>query len=482
MLHRRWLFADQLGPHFLDDAHQPVLLVEARAVFRARPMHRQKAHLILSALRHRAAELGGRALLLRTETFREALRQVEGPVEVRHPSSRAALRFVRSVDGLRVLPPRGFVTRFEDFAEWADGNRRAPLRVDDFYRFARARHGVLTDRARPVRPRRARRLTDDGLAPPPPVEEDEIDAGVRRDLDRWAAEGVRFVGRDGPRAYPVTHAEAAARLRHFLTHRLPAYGRRHGVLRAGDPTLAHSLLSSSFNLGLLDPGEAIGAAEQEYLSGRAPRSAVDAFLRQLLGWREFLWQLYWYLDPDYRGRDWLPLTGSVPAWFRDLDADAVRARCLSEALRAVRDTGWAHQTQRLLVLGNHALQRGWRSSEVAAWFRDSFVDGTDWVMNATVVGMSQYADLARIDTRPYVVDGGHLDRIGDHCGGCAYRPEQTLGATACPYTGGFAAFLHRHHARLADDPRLAGELARQVDPRRRDAVLRQEERRGSAAP
>lgn len=484
MSRRRWLLADQLGPHFLDDPGQPVLLVEARAFFRARPMHRQKAHLILSALRHRAAELGERALLLRTETFREALTQLGGEVEVSHPSSRSALRFARSVPEVTVLPPRGFVTDFADFTAWADRTRRGPLRVADFHRHAKQRHGILTG---PVADRPARRTGRRGgarppVAPVPPIVEDEIDAQVRRDLDRWAAEGIRFVGRDAPRRYPATHAEASTRLTYFLTHRLGAYGRQP-ALRDDDPFLGHSLLSSSFNLGLLDPEPAIRRAEQEYRAGRASRTAVEAFLRQLLGWREFLWQLYWYLDPAYRGENWLAATEPLPGWFRELDADAVQARCLAGALADVRDRAWTHQTRRLLVLGNYALQRGWRPTELVDWFRDCFVDGTDWVMNATVVGMSQYADLARVDTRAYAVDGVELAGMGAPCGGCRYRPQEALGEQACPYTGGFEAFLHRHRARLAGDPRLAAELARRVDsPERRDALVVQEEKRDGTPP
>ncbi|MEV1147642.1 cryptochrome/photolyase family protein, partial [Micromonospora sp. NPDC049799] len=145
MPRRRWLLADQLGPHFLDDPDQPVLLVEAHGLFRRRTLHRQKAHLILSALRHRAAELGDRALLLRTDTFREALAKVGEPVELVHPPSRSALAFARTVDGLTVLPPRGFLTDRADFAAWADRVRRGPLRMTDFYRWALRHHGVLAD-------------------------------------------------------------------------------------------------------------------------------------------------------------------------------------------------------------------------------------------------------------------------------------------------------------------------------------------------
>ncbi|WP_320069809.1 cryptochrome/photolyase family protein [Micromonospora sp. RTGN7] len=483
MSSRRWLLADQLGPHFLDDGAQPVLLVEAREVFRQRPMHRQKAHLVLSALRHRAAELGDRALLVRAGTFREALARVDEPVEVCHPPSRAGLAFARSA-GLTILPPRGFLTSPEAFAAWADAYRRGPLRVGDFYRWARREHGVLEGPPGRV-PRRPRRSDGAGgaVAPaPPPIVEDEIDAQVRDELDRWEKEGVRFVGRDGPRRYPATYAEADARLRHFVRHRLPDHGRYQEVMSVGDPLLAHSVLSSSFNLGLLDPAEAIRAAEDAWRNGVASLSAVEPFIRGLLGWREFLWQLYWYFEPGFRGANWLAATEPLPDWFADLDADAVEARCLADVLGGVRDRAWAHHAQRLLVLGNYALQRGWSPTELADWFKGCFVDGADWVMNATVIGMSQYADLGRIDTRPYAVDGRYIDELSDYCGTCRYQPDVVLGDVACPYTGGFDAFLHRNRGRLAGDPRLAAELDERDDLQVREAVLAQEDKRGAGPP
>ncbi|MGK5740509.1 cryptochrome/photolyase family protein [Micromonospora sp. URMC 103] len=485
---RRWLLADQLGPHFLDDPDQPVLLIEARELFRRRPMHRQKAHLILSALRHRAAELGDRALLLRTGTFREALDRVGGQVEVCHPHSRAALRFVRSVPGLAVLPPRGFITDRADFATWAD-RQPGPLRMPDFFRYALRRHGVLTapdpnaapggDPAR-CRPRSA--ASAQPVPPPPPVVEDDIDGQVRRDLDRWAADGVRFVGRDGPRRFPATHAEAQARLTHFVRHRLPEYDRYADVMSVHDPLLTHSGLSSSFNLGLLDPAPAVRAAEAAWRDGLAPRAAVEPFVRGLLGWREFLWQLYWYVEPRQQGARWLTATEPLPQWFAELDADAVEARCLADVLAAVRDRAFTHHVPRLLVLNNYALQRGWRSAELVDWFQRSFVDGADWVMNATVLGMSHHADTPRVETRPYAVDGTDIDEISDYCAGCRYTPERALGDLACPYTGGFETFLHRNRERLVDDPRLAAELLRRDDPEHREAVLVQEEKRGSTPP
>ena len=200
---RRWLFADQLGPHFLDEPGQPVLLVESKAVFRRRVFHRQKAHLALSALRHRAAELHDQADFVRTETYADAVRAYPQGLDVCHPTSRAARGLVQRL-GVPMLGPRGFVTSPEAFTAWAGGRRG--LRMEDFYRDARQRHGILMDGAEPAGgkwnldadnreapPRGAGKLD---VEPPPPIVEDEIDHAVREDLDRWQRDdGIAFAKR-----------------------------------------------------------------------------------------------------------------------------------------------------------------------------------------------------------------------------------------------------------------------------------------------
>ncbi len=472
---RRWLFGDQLGPHFLDDERQPVLLVESKAVFRRRAFHRQKAHLMLSAIRHRARELDGQAVLCQTETYSDALREISGPLSVCHPTSRAAADFVTALPNVTVLPPRGFVTEWSDFEAWATGQDNR-LRMDSFYRYARTRHNVLMDAGRPrggrwsydvdnrhPPPRTGGRLD---VAPPPAIVEDDIDAEVRRDLDRWSREGIRFVGKDGPRLFPATRAEALSRLRQFITHRLADFGRYEDAMLAEDPMLAHSLLSPAFNLGLLHPMEAIRRAEARLRAGKAPLSSVEGFCRQLLGWRDYIWHLYWHLPASYARRNSLGARRRLPGWFAGLDADAVRAHCLSDTLAGVRDRGWVHHIPRLMILGNYALQRGWHPARLADWFHQCFVDGYEWVMVGNVIGMSQYADLGLMTTKPYAAGGAYIDRMSDYCRDCSYNPKIRLGQDACPYTAGYWAFLSRNRELLQGNPRLAhavGQLDRLDD-------------------
>lgn len=490
----RWLFADQLGPHFVDDHDGPVLLVEARAVLRRRAFHRAKAHLVLSALRHRAAELDGRARLLQVDTYRDGLRDIRGPIEVVHPTSWAALRFVRSLgDRVTVLPPRGFVTTPPEFAAWRRSRGSRRLLLEDFYRDARSRTGVLMAGDEPIGGRW--NLDHDNRQPPPrdattlgvtapwwPTE-DDIDAGVRADLDTWTASGaVTTVGRDGPRRFAATHDEARKALARFVADRLPLFGPYEDAMLVGDDWMAHSLLSAPMNLGLLDPLDTVRTVEAAYHDGTAGLASVEGFVRQVLGWRDYVWHLYWHLGDDYRRRNVLRATAPLPRWFADLDADAVRATCLRTALARVRDHGWAHHIERLMVLGNWALQRGYEPTAVTDWFHRCFVDGYDWVMVPNVVGMALHADGGVMATKPYAAGGSYLDRMSDSCRHCPHRPRERLGERACPFTAGYWAFLDRAAEQLRGNHRMAQPLAGLARLADRDAVVAAEAERGDDAP
>lgn len=478
-----WLFGDQLGPHFLDPRHggpdrsAPLLMIEARSVFRRRRFHRAKAHLVLSAMRHRAAELGDRVRYVAADTYREGLRAAAGDgaeVTVCHPTSRRALELVESLEQVRVLPARGFLVPGEEFRRWAADRTAGQLRQEDFYRWVRREHTLLMDGDEPAGGRW--NLDHDNREPPPrgartldvPApyrpREDAIDDEVRRDLDRWERSGeVAFVGADGPRRFPATRREARAALRRFVRERLPDFGAYEDAVLAADPVLSHSLLSAPLNLGLLHPAECVELAERASRDGAAPLNSVEGFVRQIAGWREYVWQLYWHFGEDYRRRNALRHHAPLPDWFLGLDADAVTAHCLSTALAQVRDTGWTHHIPRLMILGSYALQRGWDPAAVTDWFHRCFVDGYDWVMLPNVVGMSQYADGGLMTTKPYTSGGAYLHRMSDLCGPCAYRPTERTGELACPYTAGYWAFLHRHRTRLAGNHRTAravGQLDR----------------------
>ena len=483
-----WLFADQIGPHVYSGEHaqRPILLIEADSALRRRRSHRQRVHLILSGLRHAAADLGERATLIRAGTYTEALRSYGKPVLVHEPTSHVAEAFVHRLhrDGLVVdiLPNATFALSRKEFRQWAGDRTR--FRMEDFYREQRRRFGVLMDGTDPVGgrwnfdadnrepPPRGRATLD--VAPPYRPDEDDIDAQVRGDLD---AMSLDTVGADGPRLFAVTPAEADEALRQFIAHRLPTFGRYEDAMLSADWAMAHSLLSVPLNLGVLHPMDVVHAAEHAYRDGAAPLAAVEGFVRQILGWREYMWQLYWHFGPEYLERNHLGADNPLPDWWAELDADAVEAECLRQALAGVRDRGWAHHIQRLMVLGSHALQRGYRPRELSDWFAASFVDGFAWVMPTNVIGMSQYADGGQVATKPYTSGGAYISTMSDHCGHCRFNPKKRVGPDACPFTAGYWAFTHRHADLLASNMRTA----RAVSSMRRlsdlDAVLEQERHR-----
>ena len=495
----RWLFADQLGPWALADLDDdvPVVLIESLAALGRRRWHRAKLHLVLVALRRRAAELGERAIHVTADDHASGLAATglpRGAIEAIEPTSRAADTFVRGLGLARIVRHTGFATHRDEFAEWARERGGRRLLLEDFQRWQRLRHGVLVDGEEPVGGRW--NLDADNREPPPrgattlglpapwsPVE-DGIDERVRADLDRWSAEGrITTIGEDGPRWFAADRGEALAALDHFVATRLAAFGPYEDAMLDADPAMAHSLLSVPLNLGLLHPLEVVRAAETAYHEGRAPLNSVEGFVRQVLGWREYVWGLYWWFGEDYRHENALDAHAPVPDWMEDLDAaGTVRAACVASALRDVRERGWTHHIPRLMVLGNLALQRGIDPAALTDWFHRAFVDGYDWVMLPNVVGMSQWADGGRMATKPYASGGAYLDRMGDHCGRCPHDPKVRVGPTACPFTAGYWAFLDRNAERLAGNHRMARALAGRARLKDLAEVVAQEAARGSDPP
>ena len=486
----RWLFAGQLGSQFDDGGR--ILLIEAKSVFGRNPMHRAKAHLILSALRHRARELGDRCEHLQADTYAEALAGRDAPdddeLEVIDPTSYAARRFVRK-QGCRILPSRGFVTSEDDFRTWADGRQGKRLLLEDFYRVTRERTGLLMEGDQPAggqwnydhdnRASPPKNAVSLGLPDPWWPTEDDIDDEVRRDLDRWQREGsVTLVGDDGPRRFAATEAEANQALDDFLEVRLGDFGPFEDATLTGDWTMAHSLLSAPMNLGLLDPRAVVDRVAAEYASGGAPLPSVEGFVRQVAGWRDYVWHLYWYLGEDYAtSHNALGAHEPLPDSFLTLSPDEIEANCLHHAIAGVREHGWAHHIQRLMVIGNWALQRGYDPQALNRWFVDMFVDGTPWVMPANVIGMSQHADGGIVATKPYASGGAYINRMTDYCAGCPFSPSKRLGPTACPYTAGYWAFLDRTEPILRTNHRMAQPLAGLRGLADREAVVAQERER-----
>jgi deoxyribodipyrimidine photolyase-related protein len=251
---------------------------------------------------------------------------------------------------------------------------------------------------------------------------------------------------------PTTRADALAYADDFFAHRLADFGPYEDAMVAGEARLYHSRLSALINVGLLHPLELCERAELAYRDGGAPLSSVEGFVRQLIGWREFIWQIYWRMMPEYRTRNVLGANLPIPAFYRDGDTDMA---CQRDVHQTVRELGWAHHIARLMILGNFALIAGIDPQAMTDWFWYMFVDGYDWVMVPNVIGMTLHADGGFVGTKPYAASANYINKMSNYCAGCRYDPKATVGEDACPYNSLYWDFIARHEARFAKNTRMA---------------------------
>lgn len=453
-----WILGDQLSHDnpALEGAGR-VLMIESEAKLRGAPWHRQKLQLVLSAMRHFAAELreGGIDVDYRREPTYAAGVRAHGAARVRllEPNSLAARRKLGGLSGVELVRGTLFLTHPDDFRDWAEGRRR--LVMEDFYRARRRALDLLMDGDQPAGgrwnfDRENRKPPPRDTRPPPPYRprEDDIDEEVRRDLDALRLDSF---GDDAARIWPATRTEARRSLDRFVKTRLPDFGRWQDAMLAGERFMWHSHLSSSLNLGLLDPREPLERAERAYREGHAPIEAVEGFVRQIAGWREYVWGMYWLHAGQWRSQNALEAREPLPEYLWSGETDM---RCVADSVAGLRETAYAHHILRLMVFGNLLMLKGVRPGEAFSWFHHAFIDGYEWVMGPNAVGMATYADGGSMMTKPYAASGRYIDRMSDFCGSCRYDPTQREGEDACPFTKGYWEFLERNEERLRHNRRM----------------------------
>ncbi|MDQ2896609.1 MAG: cryptochrome/photolyase family protein [Actinomycetota bacterium] len=461
-----WVLGDQLSAHnqALQRADR-VLMIESQAALRARRFHRQKLHLILVAMRTFADELRDRGTeveVIRAPTMKEGLEQHcrrHKPASVRlmAPKSVTGRQRLSELPKVELVADNMFLSDPEWFAGWARNRRR--LVMEDFYRLQRRRLNLLMDGGEPVGGRwnfdtENRRPADTSTVSSGPYRprETEHDKAVRRELDEA---NFRMWGEDGPRRWPASRTEARRALRRFIDERLPQFGTYQDAMLRGQRTMWHSLLSSSLNLGLLDPLECAQAAEVAYREERAPLNSVEGFIRQIVGWREYVWCMYWHAQDTWAGANALEAHAPLPAV---LETGETNMACLHDAVGGLRRTAYSHHIERLMLYGNLVLLCGTEPDAALDWYHRAFIDGYDWVMAPNVLGMATWADGGRMMTKPYAASGRYINRMSDYCASCAYRPDQRIGEQACPFTTMYWDFLARHQQRLAGNHRMAMPL------------------------
>ena len=357
---------------------------------------------------------------------------------------------------LEIHEDRHFFSSIRDFAAHAKG--RKALRMEYFYREQRRRHAVLMDGDEPVGGQwnfDADNREAFGAAGPgavPPRTAFEPDAVTREVIALVNTRFAHHPGRLTSFVWPVTRAQALQSLHAFIEERLPLFGRFQDAMWPGDPWLYHAHLSAALNLKLLNPREVVAAAEAAYREGLAPLASVEGFIRQILGWREYVRGVYWTQMPGYLERNALDAQQDLPAWFW---TGATDMACLRDALAQTLEHGYANHIQRLMVTGLYALMLGVQPKQVHAWYLAVYVDAVEWVELPNTLGMGQYADGGVMGSKPYIATGKYIQRMSPHCKGCRYDPAQRSGDTACPFTTLYWDFLMRHEAALARNPRMA---------------------------
>ena len=361
---------------------------------------------------------------------------------------------------LEVRPNRYFFCTREEFAAHAKGRKQ--LRMEFFYRELRQRTGILMQDGKPaggewnydVENRKSFGKEGPGLLVPKPVafEPDattrEVIAMVRRMFPKHPGDLDRF-------DWPVTEADARKALADFIAHRLPLFGDYEDAMWTGHSVLYHSRLSSAMNLKLLDPREVLAAAEKAWHDKHVPLAAVEGFIRQILGWREYVRGVYFYFMPEYVERNHLGARAPLPAFYWTGETEM---NCLRHALTQTLELGYAHHIQRLMVNGLFALLLGVKPQEVHKWYLAVYVDAVEWVELPNTLGMSQFGDGEVMGSKPYVATGKYIQRMSNYCAGCPYDPAQRTGPKACPFTTLYWDFLDRHRELLAKNHRMGMQL------------------------
>jgi len=474
----RLVMGDQLSERLpaladMDAAHDVVLMLELAEECGYVPHHQQKIVLFLSAMRHFAAGLRERGVAVdyvrlddpaNTGSFTGELERAlarhranrlvvtePGEWRVQEMAEGWAQRFGLPVE---ICPDTRFFASRARFRAWAKGRRG--WRMEHFYREMRREHAVLMQGGEPVggtwnydAENRKRLPAGSAL----PARQRFLPDHLTREVMALVAArfGEHFGTLEGF-GWAVTRDQALAALADFIGHALPRYGDYQDAMQAGAPFLYHSLLSPALNLGLLLPREVCEAAEAAWLAGQAPLNAVEGFIRQVLGWREYVRGIYWALMPDYADSNALGADRPLPDFYWTGETSM---RCLREAVAHTRDHAYSHHIQRLMLTGNFALLAGVTPREVERWYLAVYADALEWVEMPNTLGMAVFADGGRMASKPYAASGAYINRMSDFCGGCAYDVAQKTGPRACPFNYLYWAFLIRHRSRLGGNPRLA---------------------------
>ncbi|GGO86475.1 deoxyribodipyrimidine photo-lyase [Marinobacterium nitratireducens] len=457
----------------LDPVHDRLLFAEVRDEATYVRHHKQKIALIFSAMRHFAAELGEQGWQVDYHAYdpdcaQQSLIGVLQQQVARQGADEVILtrcgeyRLQRAIDHdwssvlgvpVQLCEDDRFVCSSGEFAAWASGRRQ--LRMEFFYREMRRKTGLLMENGAPLGGQwnfdADNRSAYDSGAPLPPALEfgrDSIDNEVLALVEAHFADHPGSLDRFD---WATTRSQALEALAHFIAQRLPWFGDYQDAMLYGEDFLFHSLLSPYINCGLLTPMEVCEAAEQAYWRGDAPLNAVEGFIRQIIGWREYVRGIYWLCMPDYAQQNLLGNERALPAMYWHGETGMA---CMRESFRNTFDHAYAHHIQRLMVTGNFALLAGIRPQDVCDWYLMVYADAYDWVELPNTLGMVMHADGGYLGSKPYCASGNYINRMSDYCRHCEYSVRTATDNDSCPFNSLYWHFVARHRDKFRANPRM----------------------------
>ncbi len=450
-----------------------VLMMELREEAQTVPHHRTKLAFLFSAMRHFAKELeqqGWQVDYVKltdpdnlgnfTDEVERAIKRHDiDLIRVCEPSVHRVLELVKTWESHLNIPVSityddRFLATKDEFFEWAEGRKQ--FRMEHFYREMRKKTGLLMDGNKPEGgqwnyDKENRKPPKQGLKSPTPLKfaPDDITQNV---IDMVKAEYASRIGELDGFFYGVSRDNALECLHHFITHGLEQFGDYQDAMVTDEPFLFHSLLSPYLNAGLLSPLEICEAVETAYEQGRAPLNAAEGYIRQIIGWREYVRGIYWLKMPDYKMENFLKADLNLPDFYWTGETDM---QCLSQAIEQTLDYAYAHHIQRLMITGNFALLVGVDPFAVHEWYLAVYLDAFEWVELPNTLGMSQFGDGGLLGSKPYISSGSYINRMSDYCKNCRYNVKEKTTEEACPFNSLYWHFLNRHREKLSDNNRLA---------------------------
>jgi len=451
-LHRNFGALKDANPQ--EDA---IAMVESARMTTGRNWHKERLFFLISSARHFSQSLeleGFTVAYVKAKTTIDGLdaitKKFKGlPLISAEPSSFGQFEALEKY-GVNFVDNDFFLTPRPLFTQWASGQKS--YLMENFYRKQRMRLNILMEGQNPVGG--SWNFDKENRLPPP--KNYEGPAYLEHARDKIDIEVAAEIGHTATTTWATTRQGALAQMCNFFENHFAEFGPLEDAMTSDNWALHHSLLSPYLNNGLLHPSEVIHAALEAFNTGNIPIESAEGFIRQIIGWREYVNGMYWFLGRDYRNNNQLQATAKLLPLF--IDPNKTQMNCIKQTVTEINNRAWVHHIPRLMLLSNLALITGTNPQEFLDWMREVFIDATEWVMVPNVIGMGVHADGGAMMTKPYAAGGAYISRMSNYCKPCAYNPKLRTGDSACPFTTLYWDFLDRHKESFAKNHRMSQQI------------------------